>query len=120
MKSRVLFLAFALIAIPLLVGSIWAWKNLRGAGPAWKAPPDDIVEMANTTGLPLKLPAGASIEVFAKDLPGARVMKFDANGNLWVSLTKAGKVAGIFGSSKNIEIVFSGLNNPHGLAFQPD
>ena len=76
----------------------------------------------NTTGKPLKLPDNFSIEIFAKNLPGARVMAFDHFGNMWVSRTSAGVVTqleiknGVVAGQND---VLRNLRKPHGLAFDP-
>ncbi len=76
----------------------------------------------DSSDLPLKLPKGFSVSIFAKDLPGARVMRFDHLGNIWVSRTSAGAVTRL--DVKNGQVVkqsdvFSGMQKPHGLAFDP-
>jgi len=73
----------------------------------------------NDTNFPFILPAGFRISIFAKDLPGARVMRFDSKGNMWVSLTSEGKVVQLMMSEKGIakKEVFTNLRKPHGLAF---
>lgn len=77
----------------------------------------------NTTGMPLALPKGFSISIFAKDLADPRVMAYDPDGNLLTSITSQGKVVAL--PDKNVDgvadttaIVASGLNRPHGLAFR--
>ena len=47
---------------------------------------------SNTTGLPLVLPAGYSIETLA-EVPGARVIAKDGFGNYWVSQPSKGTVS---------------------------
>ncbi|MEJ0021098.1 MAG: PQQ-dependent sugar dehydrogenase [Candidatus Doudnabacteria bacterium] len=88
--------------------------------------PSSVVPSAkpdlNTTGLGLKLPAGFSIETFAKNLSGARVMVFDPSGNMWVSRTSKGIVSMLEikdGKVASQNDVMHGLRNPHGLAFNP-
>lgn len=111
-------------------GGFFYWKNLRGIGPALKKAPEDITKLIppenepqNVTGLPLKLPAGFSISIFARDLPGARVMAFDPKGDMWVSQTSEGiitKLGVVNGKVARQIPVFSGLRKPHGLAFDTD
>jgi glucose/arabinose dehydrogenase len=60
------------------------------------------------------LPEGFSIEVFAQDLSGARVMQFDPKGNLLVSQPNEGKIT----SAVNKIVVMDGLNKPHGFVFK--
>lgn len=103
MKKVFLFLAAACI---VWVG-LFYWKNLRGAGPAVRPAPK------NLTDFPLTLPEGFSISVFAKDLGGPRVLAWDPKGTLLVSIPSRGQVVAI----PSGEIVVSGLNRPHGIAF---
>ena len=66
---------------------------------------------------------GFSISIFAKNLPGARVMVADKDGNIWVSQISAGKISKLTikdGVLKKQETILSGLNHPHGLAFDPE
>ncbi|HEX9722098.1 MAG TPA: PQQ-dependent sugar dehydrogenase [Candidatus Paceibacterota bacterium] len=119
---------FFLIVGLVLVGAVaWAgfsyWEQIWGLGPAPtvpSGPADDIG--GNNTDFPLRLPAGFSISVFAKDLPGARVMAFDGMGNMWVSQTSEGKISLLEvedGKVQNQTAVLQNLNRPHGLAFHP-
>ena len=91
-----------------------------------KRVPDDSVPAGalDETNLPLKLPAGFSISIFAKNLAGARVMSFDQFGSMWVSRTSQGAVTllevGKDGNVSSQSDVFINLQKPHGLAFDPD
>lgn len=118
MKLKVIL---ELIAGIILVWVVtFYWQNLRGIGPVIKPPPENIAETINTTGMPLKLPSGFSIEIFAKNLPGARVMKFDQFGNMWVSQTSQGAVSLLEvrdGKVQNQTQIIKGLHRPHGLLF---
>ena len=74
--------------------------------------------------MPLKLPPGFAISIFAQNLPGARVLALDPNGNLLVSLTSQGRVVALpdkngDGVADAVVTVLDGLNKPHGLAFGP-
>lgn len=85
-------------------------------------PPPTPKPDVNSTGLPLKLHAGFSIETFAKNLSGARVMAFDQLNNLWVSRTGSGIISQLEikdGKVISQSDVFRNLKNPHGLAFDP-
>jgi glucose/arabinose dehydrogenase len=120
---------------------IWAgnyyWQNLRGAGPAILPPPQDIAkEMQKTPPpapeastdsavLPLKLPPGFAISIFAREVKGARVLALDPDGTLLVSLTSQGRVVALpdknsDGVADAVVTVLDGLNKPHGLAFGPE
>ncbi|MBI4363580.1 MAG: PQQ-dependent sugar dehydrogenase [Candidatus Doudnabacteria bacterium] len=129
MKSFLTNLVVAIVGIAVLVGVIFYWSEMRGVWPAVNPPPSEKTEDAvsepnpakNTTGLPLKLPDGFSISVFAKDLPGARVIVFDSLNNMWVSRTSEGAVTLLEvqdGAVKNQSDIFRNLRKPHGLAFE--
>ena len=68
----------------------------------------------------LKLPENFKIQIFAKSVNGARVIKEDPAGNLIVSLTKEGKVVSLpdlnqDGRADKIITLLEGLQNPHGM-----
>lgn len=125
-----------IILIVILTGATWfglfVWKNWQGIKPVITAPSEDITTKIkdqtpdfkeNTTGMPLSLPDGFSISVFAKDLDGARVMRFDKNGNMWVSRTNQGVVSLLIIRDDKVthqSDSFRNLNKPHGLIFDPD
>src|SRR3989338_3766642 len=120
---KLLFLFGAIVgAAGIIWLGIFAYRNLRGIGPAFAPAPTDIAELAaeNKTGLPLKIPNGFSIEIFAKDLAGARVVEFDPAGNLYVSRTGEGIITRLDikdGQVASREDVLTGLREPHGIAF---
>ena len=133
MKKTHILLGFAVIS---LVGIFFlgrfAYRNLRGIGPAISKPPANIVDLiegastttvsGSPTDFPLNMPEGFSISVFAKDLSGARVLAQDSRGNIWVSRTSDGAVTMLDvedGKVVKQEDIFTELNNPHGLAFDP-
>jgi len=65
-----------------------------------------------------EVPDGFSLSMFAKDIPGARVMAFDTEGNMWVSQTSEGQITKIEidnGKIVSQNAVFRNLNRPHGL-----
>jgi glucose/arabinose dehydrogenase len=70
----------------------------------------------------LSLSQGFSLNVFARELPGARVMAPDPSGNIVVSLLNPGRVVVVRdinrdGMADETKTLLSGLNQPHGLAF---
>jgi glucose/arabinose dehydrogenase len=90
--------------------------------PVLLPPPDDITDVINTTGMPLVLPPGFSIEIFADELTQARVMAFDSQGNMWVSRTREGVITLLTIEGGQVVAqndIFRDLNNPHGLALDP-
>ena len=74
------------VAIFLIFAGRFYYQNLRGVGPAIEKPPADVVQVIQQDS-GFKMPAGFSLTVLAKDLPGARVIIFDKDGNLWLSQT---------------------------------
>jgi len=140
-KGIIWGLSIAVASLVVVWAGTFYWKNLRGAGPAILPPVGDIVKelektptsspvsptssprVKNTTQFPLKLPDGFSISIFAKDLPGARVIEFDTFGNMWVSQTSQGVVSMLEvkdGKVTHQSVIFKDLKKPHGLAFHPD
>ncbi len=119
----------SLIIIPLILAlgiSAYAgyfyYKHLRGVKPALSNPPYPIEDVVNQPGStnPLEVPSGFSIEVFAKDLSGARVLLYDRYSNFWVSRPKEGKISVVMtenGQASRMIDVATGLDNPHGLLF---
>lgn len=119
--KKYLPLGIAIFAIAALAGFSFYYKNLRGIGPAIKPPPEDITEAINTTGMPLKLPAGFSIEIFAKELGSPRVLARDPAENIIASITSEGKVVilpdkNVDGTADETIVLLEGMNRPHGLA----
>lgn len=78
------------------------------------------VPAQNTTGMPLELPGGFRISIFAKNLVNPRVMHFAPDGRMLVSVPSQGKIIALSdkdtdGIAEKKEIVLSGLNRPHGI-----
>lgn len=90
--------------------------SLSGSGAGSQAGVD-------ATGLGLTVPDDMRLEIFAQNVPGARVMVRDGVGNFWVSRPNAGVVTqleiGTGGTIVRQNDIFRGLNKPHGLAIQP-
>lgn len=98
-------------------------KGFEGVGPALFKPPADIAKIINTTGMPLALPPGFLISVFAKGLGTPRVLAFDPAGNLVTSIPAEGKVVALpdqngDGIADRVITIAERLNRPHGIAFQ--
>lgn len=106
--------------------------NLRGAHFALGPTVADITKVnkeeegtpapENTTSLPLVLPDGFHISVFAQGLGAPRVIAFDPQGIILVSVPAQGTVVALpdrngDGIADKTVTVISGLNKPHGLAF---
>lgn len=126
------------VVLLLIAGLVWAARfifvNFRGAGPALKPASGEITAApespspggqerpVNSTGLPLRIPSGFSISVFARNLDNPRVMTWSPQGDLLVSIPSQGRVVLLAdrdtdGISDGETVVASGLNRPHGVAF---
>ncbi|MEX2054788.1 MAG: PQQ-dependent sugar dehydrogenase [Candidatus Andersenbacteria bacterium] len=133
MPRRIFPLSIGIALLIVIIAALaFYWQYLRGVWPALRTPARDIVELispvpqtsATTTPMgPLTLPTGFSISIFADDLPGARVLVRDAFGNFWVSQPSQGTVSTIEvrdGAAQAVHPVFRDLQNPHGLAVDPE
>ncbi len=87
---------------------------------------DDNVSTTGTnkTDLPLEVPEHFTISTFTDEVSGARVLAGpDQLGNFWVSRTKEGIISSIQvndqGEVEGVSDIFTGLNNPHGIALDP-
>jgi glucose/arabinose dehydrogenase len=69
----------------------------------------------------ISLPDGFRFNVFATDLPGARMMKITAQGDLLVTTPSTGEVHLLFkdinhdGAADGRKLILSGLEKPHGV-----
>ena len=69
----------------------------------------------------LHMPAGFSVAVYARDLAGARMLRFTAAGDLLVSRPRAGSVELLARDPANLQqaagrrVLLSGLSRPHGI-----
>ena len=89
-----------------LVTAIVSWFGLKPAlGPV------------PSTGLPLTVPDGFSISIFARNIPDARVLAWDPTRTLLVSSPSTGKVFRVSDDGSST-VVIEGLDRPHGLAFR--
>jgi glucose/arabinose dehydrogenase/cytochrome c2 len=75
-------------------------------------------------GAQLKVPHGFSVDVFARDLKGPRVMRIAPDGGVFVSETRGGRISvikpAVDGATAATVTTFAqGLVQPHGLAFYP-
>ncbi|MBI1755388.1 PQQ-dependent sugar dehydrogenase [Candidatus Azambacteria bacterium] len=133
---------FGILTVLLTSGIIYAgvfyWRNLRGAWSAIENPPQDITRSipsaatrtpealplpVNATGIPLTLPPGFSISIYAQGLGGPRVLSYDPTGTLLASIPSKGKVVALpdrngDGIADEIVTVADHLNRPHGIAWR--
>ena len=69
----------------------------------------------------IKLPPGFAIEVFVRDIPGARSLALGAKGTLFVGSRGAGKVYAVrYAGTPRAELLTlaRGLDSPNGVAFR--
>ena len=123
MRKPVVIMGIILAAAGLGAAAYY-WQYRRLAGPALLKSPGRDGKPALPSSLPLELPPGFTISIFARNLPGARALALDPNGNLLVSLTSQGRVVALpdkngDGVAEAAVTVLDGLNKPHGLAFEP-
>lgn len=129
MKYISLIIGCFLVGI-IVYGGWFGYRNLRGIGPAVLPsfrvknilPSQALQKATNTTGLPLILPDGFSVSLFAANVKGARVLTWDPKGTLIVSSPSTGEVIALSdtngdGVSDSMSVVVRGLNQPHGIAF---
>ena len=124
LKGKIIIIASLVVSIAAISVFIAAFyrQNLSGAWPIFFSPSGIIEQQAGEDNSPFTLPPGFKLSVFAKDLAGARALAFDRGGNLWVSRTSQGAISKLAIKNGKLEsqtTVFSGLKNPHGLAFDP-
>lgn len=127
-KKRIIVLAIVVIAVAAVGAGCWSlWsfyhQNLRGIGPAILPPKQDIAQLIDTREVPLTLPKGFSIGIFAKDLGTPRVLVADPNGVLIASDPSRGQVLALpdkngDGKADETIVLADKLNRPHGLAFR--
>lgn len=129
-KKRLIINLLILIAgLILVLAGMFYWQKLQDNGSVILPPSEYPLGSGspkpseNKTDFPLQLPAGFSISVFAKDIPGARVMEFDSFGNMWVSQTSKGTISLLYvqeGKVTQHGVILKDLDNPHGLVFDPE
>lgn len=131
-KIWLLILSLALIGTAVYFANkylFYQFSLTRGIVPAINLPGKDIKQylpQSSQLDFPLKIRRGFTIDIFSKldgNLP--RALSIDPGGNLLVSVTNKGKVLALPDSDKDgkadkIVEVISGLNKPHGIAFDRD
>lgn len=70
----------------------------------------------NNIDMPLKVPSGYQMSIFASDLGSPRDLIFDPQGVVLVSVPNQGRIVSV--ENGRIEDVVTGLKRPHGLAFK--
>jgi len=120
-KNRLIFILLVLV---LVVGGYFAYEYVKFNPPNFliklltsrpPAPPLPAGDVA-----PLTVPAEFSATIFARDIPGARVMTRDPKGAILVSLTEGGKIVALHdingdGKTDKTVVVLENLKQPHGI-----
>jgi len=92
------------------------------AGDPSAAVPIDTTGRAAALDGKLSVPAGFTVQYFAKDLRGVRFMALGPGGVVYATQPRSGRVVRLpdtnhDGVADAVETVVSGLRQPHGLAF---
>jgi glucose/arabinose dehydrogenase len=116
--KRIIFLGTPLFIILIFILYSKIYPLYKGVKPGYL--PSKIKITYDDELKYLKLPENFAIQVFAKGVNGARVIKEDPAGNLIVSLTKEGKIVSLpdlnqDGRADKIITLLEGLQNPHGM-----
>lgn len=125
MKRIQVVLGIVLLGI-LVWGFSFYWKNLRGSGPAFTNPQQNITELfenkptttftpgENQTKLPLTIPDGFTLSIFADGLGKARVLQQDSTGTIVVADMGSGEIVALIDTNTPVA---AGFNQPHGFLF---
>ena len=135
MKKVIITMILSALSVGLVFVGLFFYAKWRGLKPALLPPPADIADIIkdqadktgevttdNSVGFPLNLPNGFEISIFARDLPAARALAIDGQGNMWVSQTRENQISLLEVEQGEVVAqypVFKNLNRPHGLAFDP-
>jgi glucose/arabinose dehydrogenase len=92
------------------------------AGDPSSAAAADTAGRASALDGKLSVPAGFTVGYFARDLRGVRFMALGPGGVVYATQPRSGRVvrlpdANRDGAADGVEVVVSGLRQPHGLAF---
>ncbi|MEX1997451.1 MAG: PQQ-dependent sugar dehydrogenase [Candidatus Andersenbacteria bacterium] len=122
---RRLWLGLGILLGAVVFLGVYGYQQLGGIGPVLQPPNRAITQLldnAEGPDFPLSLPPNFSIAIFARDLPGARVLVRDGRGNFWVSQTDQGTISLLEVNDNQVtsgRVVWRNLDNPHGLAIDP-
>lgn len=123
-RKHLLFLLLTLF----LMGAgyfVYAWirANAGSALSLIGSPDEDVGELLMNNESPFSLPEGFKASIFARDVPGARVLARDPQGVMVVSMMSEGQVVALpddntDGVADRSIPVLSRLNAPHGILFR--
>src|SRR3990170_197014 len=135
MRRVILFILGIIFMVAAIRLGIFVWQNYRGALPTIKPPSKDIEKLIekpiqnrgkpaqNSTDMPIVIPPGFSLSIFANNLVNPRAMALDPSSNLIVSIPSQGRVVILpdlnrDGLVDEVLTLIDGLDRPHGLAFR--
>lgn len=115
------FYILILVLMFVFLGFYVFQKNIGTVNIPNKASTEEIEKVPSLSGF--KVPDGFSLNIFAKDVPGARVLEIDSRGRILVSQTSEGKIVALRNTdndpaSDEQKVLISGLKKPHGMAFR--
>lgn len=118
--KKYLFPLCIIVTISIIAAFAIVYRGqIRGIITAIGNPPIDIT--THITQIPLILPPGFSISIYAEGLIDPRVMTYGPAGDLMVSIPSEGSVVALKdedgdGFAERHIVVAKGLKSPHGLA----
>ena len=130
--SKIIYVVFAFFVLTFFGWYLFE-KNIGTVNTPGIVPIDTTSDTATGADKVPSLPgfklskglSGFSLSIFAKDVPGARVIELDPKGRILVSQIGEGKIVALSDTdndnvSDQVKILASGLQKPHGMAFQCD
>ncbi|MBU2612831.1 PQQ-dependent sugar dehydrogenase [Patescibacteria group bacterium] len=112
----------------VIAGGFWfGWsfyrQHLTGIGPAILPSSGDIADLIDRNETPLVVPQGFSLDIFATDLGGPRVLVEDPNGVLIASVPSRGQIVALpdrdgDGNADETIVLADAMHHAHGLAFR--
>ncbi len=121
-KQKTLFFILFAIILSSLGGYYLFKKNIGTVNIPSNEPINTETEGNAAASLAgFEVPDGFKLSIFAKDVPGARVIELGTRNELLVSETSEGKIVALTdtngdGAADKQTVLVSGLHKPHGLA----
>jgi glucose/arabinose dehydrogenase len=123
-KTKKIILSVLALIIIFGAGFYLFKKNIGTVNIPGKTSLDTAENGENLESVPgIELPEGFALSIFAKDVPGARVIEFDPTVDMIVSSTSKGKLFAVpdrdnDGIADKVVTIAAELNQPHGIAFR--